>query len=88
MGSMKGKGTQAKYVIRARFTSGFPEHLVHLVRDKSVYLGKRGQWSSLAKALRFKTRQAAELALNEKWQKLRNAGAKRIILSVVEVKNG
>ncbi|HEX7046911.1 MAG TPA: hypothetical protein VF275_05015 [Gammaproteobacteria bacterium] len=76
------------YVIRARFASGFPQHLVHLMRDKSVYLGKRGQWSSLAKALQFKTRQAAELALNEKWHKLRNAGARGVILSVVEVKNG
>lgn len=86
-GVVKKSSRKAKYAIRARFTSGTPEHIAHLVHEQSVYLGKRGQWSSLIKALRFTSRQAAELALNDKWHKLRNAGNKGVILSVVEARD-
>ncbi|HEX6930114.1 MAG TPA: hypothetical protein VF267_12735 [Gammaproteobacteria bacterium] len=72
-----------RFVIRARFTGATPEHITQLAREKSVYLGKRGQWSSLGKALRFASRQAAELALNDKWYKLRNSGSRGVILSVI-----
>lgn len=72
-----------KYVIRAKFTKRAELPNNGMDHGNGVYLGRRGQWCSLEKALTFKTLQAAEDALQEKWNRLRNAGNKGVILSIV-----
>ena len=52
-------------------------------RDVETYLGRNGVQSPLEKAIQFRSQQAAERALMEEWNRLRNAGNKSIILSVV-----
>lgn len=75
----------AEYAIRARFVDGVRANLESLADMNAVYLGHRGQWASLEKALTFRSREAAEKALQEKWNRLRNANNKGVILSVVTV---
>lgn len=71
------------FLIRARFINESPEHIATVAENGFVYLGKRGQWCAVEKALQFRTRAAAEAALDEKWNRLRRAGDKDVILSVV-----
>lgn len=52
-------------------------------RDVETYLGRKGVQSPPEKAIQFRSQQAAERALMEEWNRLRNAGNKSIILSVV-----
>lgn len=73
-----------RFVIRARFVGKPPAHVAHLVESGAVYLGKRGHWCCIEKALQFKTRAAAEAVLDAKWVRLRSAGDKSVILSVVQ----
>ena len=72
-----------KYLIRAKFTKRAEPPNNGMDYNDGVYLGRRGQWCSLEKALTFKTLKAAEDALQEKWSRLRNAGIKGVILSIV-----
>lgn len=51
--------------------------------DVETYLGREGLQSPLEKAIQFRSQQAAERALMEEWNRLRNAGNKSVILSVV-----
>jgi len=74
------------YVIRARFVGSAPAHLSVIAHAEGIYLGKRGHWCSIEKALRFKTRAAAETVLDEKWSRLRSDGNKKVILSVVQLR--
>ncbi len=73
-----------QYAIRARFVDGVRTNLESLADMNAIYLGHRGQWASREKALTFRTREAAERALQEKWNRLRNTGSKSVILSVVK----
>lgn len=73
------------FLIRARFTHEPPAHIATVEENGFVYLGKRGQWCAIEKALQFRTRAAAEVALDEKWDRLRRAGDKDVILSVVSL---
>lgn len=73
------------YVVRARFAGAVPIHLEGLAAEGAVYLGKRGQWASLDKALRFRSKAIAEAALHEKWDRLRSVSNKSVILSVVQL---
>lgn len=73
------------FLIRARFVGRVPEHLVGVAENGYVYLGKRGHWCAVDKALRFKTRAAAESAMDEKWTRLRSAGDRSVILGVVQL---
>lgn len=52
-------------------------------RDVETYLGRNGVQSPLEKAIQFRSQQAAERALMEEWNRLRNAGNKSILFSVV-----
>lgn len=74
---------QGPFVIRVRFVGRVPEQVTALARTGAVYLGRRGQWCSLERALRYKSRNVAEAALHEKWSRLRAAGNRSVILSVV-----
>lgn len=73
------------FAIRARFVGGAPPNLESAADGHGIYLGKRGQWASREKALIFRSTDAAESALQEKWSRLHNAGDKSVILSVVRV---
>ena len=77
-----------QFLIRARFVRRIPEHLLAVAENRNVYLGKRGQWCSIEKALRFRTRAAAEKVLDTKWSRLRSTGNKSVILTVVQVRAG
>lgn len=52
-------------------------------RDMETYLGRNGVQSPLEKAIQFRSQQAAERALIEEWNRLRNAGNKSVMFSVV-----
>lgn len=80
---MKKKTT--RFVIRGRFVGDVPRNLESRATGNVLFLGKRGQWVSLEKALVYRTTRAAELALQDKWNRLHNAGTKSVILSVVKV---
>lgn len=75
-----------QFLIRARFVQRIPEHLLAIAESRNVYLGKRGQWCSIEKALRFKTRAAAEKVLDTKWSRLRSTGNKSVILTIVQLR--
>lgn len=51
--------------------------------DAETFLGPNGVWSPAEKAIRFRSQHAAERALMEEWNRLRNAGNRSVILSVV-----
>lgn len=72
------------FVIQARFVGRLPQRIAMFTQDQDLYLGKRGQWCSRVKALRFHTRAAAERALHEKWTRLREAGNRSVILSIIQ----
>lgn len=74
------------FLIPARFVGKIPVHLAGVVEDGYAYLGKRGHWRAAEKALRFKTRAAAEAAIDEKWVCLRSAGDRSIIPGIVQLK--
>lgn len=71
------------FLIRARFVHDLPARIATVAENGFVYLGKRGQWCALEKALQFRTRAAAEASLDEKWDRLRRTGDRDVILSVV-----
>lgn len=69
-----------RFRIRTRYTGS---HELPHGRDAETYLGRNGVQSPLEKAIQFHSQQAAERALMEEWNRLRNAGNKSIILAVV-----
>lgn len=73
-----------RYVVRAKFTRQPLPH--NGMNGNILYLGKRGQWCTVGKALRFRTLKAAETALQEKWTRLHSAGVKGVILAVITLK--
>lgn len=72
------------FVVRARFVGKLPQRIAMFTEDRDLYLGKRGQWCSKVKALRFHTHAAAERALHEKWTRLRETGNRSVILSIIQ----
>ncbi len=72
------------FLVQARFVGRMPFRIASLAQDNDLYLGRRGQWCSRAKALRFRTRAAAERALHDKWIRLRDAGNRSVILSIIQ----
>lgn len=70
------------FVVCAQFTGEAARYVAP--EDCALYLGDNNKWTSRAEAFRFETREAAELALQEKWQGLRNSGNRSIILSILE----
>lgn len=84
MGGLEALNHKAVYyAVRARFVGGVPSNLQSRAIGNILYLGRRGQWATIEKALLFRTIKAAESALHEKWNRLHNAGNKTVILSVV-----
>ena len=75
---------QTFYMVRARFVGRAPASASHLAPDGDLYLGKCKQWCSLEKALRFRLRSAADVALHETWACLHQAGNDSVILAVVQ----
>lgn len=73
------------FVIRARFAGRPPVHLATMLNNGFVYLGRRGHWGPVDRALHFKTRSAAERAMDEKWERLQRSGEKNIILSIAQL---
>jgi len=71
----------AQFRIRTRLVG--PEALEHECRIGETYLGPNGVQSPPEKAIQFRSHKAAERALMEAWNQLRNAGNKSVILSVV-----
>lgn len=70
------------FIVCAQFIG---EAARHIAQDEcDLYLGDNNQWTSFKGATRFRSREAAELALQEKWQRLRNSGNRSIILSILE----
>lgn len=75
------------YVIRVRFAGALPAHVEHLASEEAVYLGARGGWASLDKAMKFRSFRATEDALNEKWHSLRLSGDRSTILTISRLTN-
>jgi len=73
------------FAVRARLT-GAATGIV-MMDEHDLYLGAGGRWSSMSDALRFETRAAAEAAMQEKWQRLRNTGNRSVILSVLDLED-
>lgn len=70
------------FVVCAQFTGEAARYVAP--EDCDLYLGSNGRWTSRENAMHYPTRAAAELALQEKWQRLRNSGSRSIILSVLK----
>lgn len=70
----------ARFRIRTRHIG---LHELPREHDVETYLGRQGVRSPVEKALQFRSQQAAERALMEEWNRLRNAGNKSIMFSVV-----
>lgn len=69
--------------IRTKQTAGCSMQEPACDPGAETYLGPNGVWSPVETAIRFRNQQAAERALMEEWNRLRNAGNKHVILSVV-----
>ncbi|MBW3567430.1 MAG: hypothetical protein KY410_05635 [Proteobacteria bacterium] len=72
------------FVVCAQFT-GEASRLIQS-DECDLYLGENKRWSSLENAVRFETREAAENAMQEKWERLRITGNKSVVLSVLELR--
>ncbi|HEX6930407.1 MAG TPA: hypothetical protein VF267_14215 [Gammaproteobacteria bacterium] len=71
-----------------------PDYVVkrRIIRDdvcdatsRSVYLGNDGRWCALInQARKFASLEEAEAALQDAWMRLRNAGERAVILSLMK----
>lgn len=72
--------------IRTQRVRDFHVRQQEIETHRETYLGPAGVWSPAERAVRFRSLQAAERALLEEWNRLRNAGNKSVILSVVRAR--
>jgi hypothetical protein len=83
---MTNSRAETLFVVRARFVGAATK--VIAADSLELFLDSTGHWRSIANAMKFESREAAEVAVTEARRRIRNSGNRTVSISVRSVVAG